>query len=375
MCAIPCVEPTPNTGTPKIACNTIRVFQGRVVPFGFAPAGGIQQGSHRKRRLGGLQGPCGTIAPNPMDVAIVADRTGSMDSADLIAMRDGIKGMLQVMTPAQQYVALGTIGRATVSTTPTSEPAGRLRARVGQARPPVLAAGPVLEQLPHWRRGQQQQRTRQGGQLPDQHVEHWHQPRRSDEGGGDVPARAFRVHPTTWAACRRARLHRPRCSSSRPTASRTSLQTTGGTTSLSMNSDSSPEHATTRTAPGSSTVVLLSRGRSTPRDAQHDRSEPDVDRHLQDDHPTTYTTKTRTLIGGQGACANLARWPRTPRRSPSHQVITIAYNLGGNVTCGDSNVAGTLACHDPRDLQCPGDQLDHARSRPDHATPQRGSRR
>ena len=112
------MEPVSNTGTPKIACNTIRVFQGRTVDFSFAPAGGIQQGSTGNVVSVACKGPCGTIAPNPMDVAIVADRTGSMDPADLIAMRDGIKGMLQVMTPEQQYVALGTIGRTTVSPTP-----------------------------------------------------------------------------------------------------------------------------------------------------------------------------------------------------------------------------------------------------------------
>src|SRR5918994_3532579 len=33
LCAIPCVGPTPNTATPKGACNTIRVYQGRDVPF------------------------------------------------------------------------------------------------------------------------------------------------------------------------------------------------------------------------------------------------------------------------------------------------------------------------------------------------------
>ena len=56
LCAIPCVEPASNTGTPKIACNTIRVFQGRAVPFGFAPAGGIDEGHDRERHLRGLQG-------------------------------------------------------------------------------------------------------------------------------------------------------------------------------------------------------------------------------------------------------------------------------------------------------------------------------
>ena len=168
ICAIPCVEPVSNTGTPKIACNTIRVFQGRTVAFAFAPAGGIQQGSTGNVVSVACKGSCGTIAPNPMDVAIVADRTGSMDSADLIAMRDGIKGMLQVMTPEQQYVALGTIGRATVSSTPSTEPSGACSPASGSATTGAWLPVPFSNELPHWCRGQHQQCTRQGGQLPGQ---------------------------------------------------------------------------------------------------------------------------------------------------------------------------------------------------------------
>jgi hypothetical protein len=112
ICAIPCVEPTPNTGTPPIACNTIRVYQGRSVPFGFAPAGGIQEGSTGTVISVACKGSCGTVPPNPMDVAIVADRTVSMGEDDLVKLIAGIKGMLQVMTPSQQYVSLGTIGRS-----------------------------------------------------------------------------------------------------------------------------------------------------------------------------------------------------------------------------------------------------------------------
>lgn len=117
ICAIPCVEPVPNTGTPKIACNTIRVFQGRDVPFQFAPAGGISKGSTGNLMSVACKGSCGSIAPNPMDVAVVADRTVSMGDADIASMVSGIKSMLQVMTPDQQYVALGTIGRSAAATT------------------------------------------------------------------------------------------------------------------------------------------------------------------------------------------------------------------------------------------------------------------
>ena len=66
------------------------------------------------------KGSCGTIPPNPMDVAVVADRTGSMSSADITAMITGIKSMFQVMTPSQQYVALGTIGRSKQGASSTS---------------------------------------------------------------------------------------------------------------------------------------------------------------------------------------------------------------------------------------------------------------
>ena len=117
LCAIPCVEPTPNNATPPIACNTIRVYQGRDVPFAFGPAGGISKGSTGTVISVACKGSCGTIAPNPMDVVVVADRTRSMSSTEVGDMITGIQGMLKVMTPSQQYVALGAIGRAGTSST------------------------------------------------------------------------------------------------------------------------------------------------------------------------------------------------------------------------------------------------------------------
>ncbi|WP_183407705.1 TadE/TadG family type IV pilus assembly protein [Nocardioides marmoriginsengisoli] len=106
ICSIPC---RPLSGD---LCNTIRLTDARDVPFTFARALGIDQGSTGATQSVACKGSCGTIPPNPLDVAIVADRTGSMSSTDRAAMVTGIKGMLKVMTPSQQYVALGTIGRA-----------------------------------------------------------------------------------------------------------------------------------------------------------------------------------------------------------------------------------------------------------------------
>ncbi len=86
------------------------------MPFTFAPAGGIDTGGTGNLVSVACKGPCGTIAPNPMDVAVVADRTGSMSGDDKTAMVTGIKEMLKVMEPTQQYVALGTIGRSSPTT-------------------------------------------------------------------------------------------------------------------------------------------------------------------------------------------------------------------------------------------------------------------
>lgn len=109
ICSIPC---SPTLGD---KCNTIRLVAAKEVPFTFARALGIAQGGTGALDAVACKGSCGTIPPNPMDVAVVADRTGSMSSTDVNAMIAGIKGMLKVMTPSQQYVALGSIGRASSS--------------------------------------------------------------------------------------------------------------------------------------------------------------------------------------------------------------------------------------------------------------------
>lgn len=109
ICSIPC---RPAQGD---LCNTIRLADSKKVPFTFANAIGLAEGDTGATHAVACKGSCGTIPPNPMDVAVVADRTGSMSSTDVNAMIAGIKGMLKVMTPTQQYVSLGSIGRASSS--------------------------------------------------------------------------------------------------------------------------------------------------------------------------------------------------------------------------------------------------------------------
>ncbi|WOH17568.1 pilus assembly protein TadG-related protein [Paenarthrobacter sp. GOM3] len=106
LCSIPCVPGSGHT------CNTIIVTASKDVPFAFAPVIGVSTGNTGSLASTACKGSCGAQIPNPMDVVMVADRTGSMSDADRTAMVSGIKSTLQTMTKEQQYVALGTIGRS-----------------------------------------------------------------------------------------------------------------------------------------------------------------------------------------------------------------------------------------------------------------------
>ncbi|WP_104091204.1 Tad domain-containing protein [Arthrobacter sp. GMC3] len=125
ICAFPCLDKSPNK------CNTITVTANKDVPFAFAPVIGIKTGNTGAQSSSACRGSCGALSPNPMDIAIVADRTGSMGD-NLPKLVSGIQNTLQTMTKAQQYVALGTIGRSVdspkngtcVTTASTSETAG-----------------------------------------------------------------------------------------------------------------------------------------------------------------------------------------------------------------------------------------------------------
>lgn len=118
ICAIPCI-----TGGGR-TCNTITVTDDKDVPFSFGPAIGISTGNTGSLAANACKGSCGAQSPNPMDVALVADRTGSMSDTDLASMRTAIQTTLKTMTKDQQYVALGTIGRSNPTTGCITTPSG-----------------------------------------------------------------------------------------------------------------------------------------------------------------------------------------------------------------------------------------------------------
>ena len=106
LCAIPC----PLTGS---TCNAIKVVSTKDVPFYFAPAIGINKGSTGAVTSVSCAKSCGSGGtPNPLDVAIIADRTPSMTDSDFNAMKGGIEDSLATMTPEYQLATIGTIHRS-----------------------------------------------------------------------------------------------------------------------------------------------------------------------------------------------------------------------------------------------------------------------
>ncbi len=106
ICAVPC-----DTG---VSCNTIKVAGSETVPFYFAPIIGVRSGSTGSVVSAACSGACGSVILNPMDVVVVADRTGSM-SSNVTNLANAIAGMLKTMTPSQQFVSLATIDRSSAT--------------------------------------------------------------------------------------------------------------------------------------------------------------------------------------------------------------------------------------------------------------------
>lgn len=116
LCFIPCV---PSTADSSIKCNTVRVADSKVVPYAFAPAIGYKQGDTGALVSVACKGSCGTETPNPLDIAVVADRTPSMGE-NLPALRSSIRSMMTTMDPSMHFLALGTIDAAAAKPTTAS---------------------------------------------------------------------------------------------------------------------------------------------------------------------------------------------------------------------------------------------------------------
>ena len=194
ICAIPCI---PGTG---IACNSITVTDDKDVAFNFAPVIGIDSGNTGSLASDACKGSCGSQIPNPMDIALVADRTGSMSATDLASMKTALQTTLKTMTKDQQYVALGTIGPSSPTAGCITNPSGSATSGTWIPVPfsnDYTTAGtpPALNNSSPLVKGVQC--------LPSSGSRHL--PRLTDEGRGSVSA--WHWTPTTWGVCRHVQEH------------------------------------------------------------------------------------------------------------------------------------------------------------------------
>ena len=100
ICSVPC--------TKADRCNTIVVKYTKTVEYTFGPAIGIPTGNTGTIVSAACRNYCGTPAPNPMNIVLMADRTPSMGGA-IADLRVGIAKMLGYMSQEQQYVAFGAL--------------------------------------------------------------------------------------------------------------------------------------------------------------------------------------------------------------------------------------------------------------------------
>ncbi len=117
VCAIPCVPSQGDT------CNAIEVADDKVTPFSLAPVIGIAQGTTGSLSAVACKGGCGTLSSNPVDIAVIADRTASMSPAAFSAVKSSVQEMLKVLTPSMHQVMFGMNSRSKASGTCVTDPA------------------------------------------------------------------------------------------------------------------------------------------------------------------------------------------------------------------------------------------------------------
>ncbi|HET6153181.1 MAG TPA: TadE/TadG family type IV pilus assembly protein [Marmoricola sp.] len=323
ICSIPC---KPASGD---QCNTIQLADNKQVPFTFARILGFKSGSTGATDSVACKGSCGTIPPNPLNVAVVADRTGSMSATDVSSMITGIKSMLKVMTPTQQYVFLGTIGRAsssapsscksspsTSTTTGPWLPTPFTKDYLNAAGTDVNTSSQLIKDISCLTSA-----SSTGTSLASPFKAAARYLLGSSVGGSNNLSSL----PTRTTGTPRNVIIFETDGQPNETAA------TGGSTSLSSSADifansadyttasattgpvSNPVTVTTTTGSGSNKITV----------------------NTTTTYKTTTKTTTNTYDGGQNACSNLQQVAASAKAA-GILVVTIAYNLSG-VTCDENN--------------------------------------
>jgi hypothetical protein len=112
ICQAPC-DPT----TVGNSCNTIVLAGTTDVDFTFGRVMGVNEGTTKPILAAACVGPCGAVVDGPVDLALIVDRTGSMDATDLADAKNGAYEVLRLYDPATQRIAFGVLGPSTTAST------------------------------------------------------------------------------------------------------------------------------------------------------------------------------------------------------------------------------------------------------------------
>jgi hypothetical protein len=119
ICTAPCEPADGDT------CNTL-VMSGSVnVPFQFGGAVGVTNGDTKVVTSAACKGPCGSEPQALVDVALIVDRTSSMNGVDTTNARNAADAVRKLYNPAAQWLSFGMLGPSNTAagscaTTPAS---------------------------------------------------------------------------------------------------------------------------------------------------------------------------------------------------------------------------------------------------------------
>ncbi|MGB2695479.1 MAG: VWA domain-containing protein [Dehalococcoidia bacterium] len=107
-------------------CNVIWAGNAKDVQFFFAPVLGVNGENTGQVTAAACAGACNGPVAVPLDVVMIIDRTGSMDSTELANAKAAAKTLLQTLNPNIQRVALGVLGPSSTTSTCTGSNSGGL---------------------------------------------------------------------------------------------------------------------------------------------------------------------------------------------------------------------------------------------------------
>jgi hypothetical protein len=104
ICTAPCDPAEGDT------CNTLVMTGSVSVPFRFGGAVGVNDGDTQLVTSAACKGPCGSPPEALVDVAVVVDRTSSMNGVDTTNARNAADSVRKLYNPAAQWLSFGMLG-------------------------------------------------------------------------------------------------------------------------------------------------------------------------------------------------------------------------------------------------------------------------